>query len=87
MIPDDFASPCANTHLINRELEETVNKFGSLITLFSNKPVSCVTMFIIIQKHPVLQQALIDLSETSWYDVVEYLAHRYPVLNKTKKIK
>lgn len=87
MINDDFTSPCANTHLINQELEEAVNKFGSLITIITNKPVSCVTMFIVLQKHPELKDILVEMSETSWYSVVEYLAYRYPVLNKTKKIK
>jgi hypothetical protein len=84
---DDFIYPCANTHLINQELEETINKFGSFITIMTNKPVSCVTMFIIIQKYPELRDVLVTLTETTWYSVVEYMAHRYPVLNKTKKIK
>jgi hypothetical protein len=74
--------------LITRnELEETVNKFGSLISILSNKPISCVTFFVLIQKNKDLQKVLLELSDTSWYDMVQYLAHRYPVLNKSKKIK
>lgn len=87
MINDDFTSPCANSFIVNQELEELVNKFGSFITLVTNKPVSCVTMFILINKYPELRNAMIDMSETTWYSLVEYMAHRYPVLNKSKKIK
>lgn len=87
MIPEDFVAPCANTQISREELEETVNKFGSFITLLTNKPVSCVTMFMLIQKNPELRQILIDLADTSWYSIVEYMAYRYPVLNKSKKIK
>lgn len=87
MFNDDFISPCANTQLVNQELEDTINKFGSLVTLLTNKPISCVTMFIMIQKHPELRNSLVEMSETSWYSIVEYMAHRYPVLNKSKKIK
>lgn len=87
MVKDDFIAPSANTHVTNQELEDLINKFGSLITLITNKPVSCVTMFIIIQKTPELKKFLIELSETSWFSIVEYMAYRYPVLNKSKKIK
>ena len=87
MLSDDFISPCANTHLIHQELEDCMNKFGSFITIMTNKPVSCVTMFLMIQKYPALRHVLVEMAETSWYSIVEYLAYRYPVLNKTKKIR
>ena len=87
MYNDDFISPCANTFLINQELEDLINKIGSLVTIVSNKPISCVTLFLTIQKHPQLQNALIEMSETSWYSIIEYMAYRYPSLNKSKKIK
>jgi hypothetical protein len=87
MFKQDFIFPCANTHIINQELEDTINKFGSFITLISNKPISCVSLFILINKSPELKILLLKLTDTSWYSVVEYMAHRYPVLNKSKKIK
>jgi hypothetical protein len=87
MYNDDFVSPCANTFLINQELEDLINKFGSLVTIVTNKPISCVTLFLTIQKHQQLQNALVEMSETSWYSIVEYMAYRYPSLNKSKKIK
>ena len=87
MYTDDFVSPCAHTHLINQELEDLINKFGSLVTIVTNKPISCVTFFINIQKHPELREILEEMSETSWYSIVEYMAYRYPALNKSKKIK
>jgi len=79
--------PCPNTFITNRELEDTINKFGSLVTLVTNKPVSCITFFIFIQKYPELQKTIVENSGVTWYTIVEYLAHRYPVLNKSKKIK
>lgn len=87
MFDQDFVSPCANTHIINQELENTINKFGSFVTLILNKPISCVTLFILINKYPELRNILLKLTDTSWYSIVEYMAHRYPVLNKSKKIR
>lgn len=87
MINDEFISPCPNTNIINQELEDTINKFGSFITLITNKPVSCVTLFLLINKYPSLKNVLLSLTDASWYSIVEYMAYRYPVLNKSKKIK
>lgn len=84
---NDFVSPGANIYVVNQELEDLINKFGSLMTLATNKPISCVTLFLIIQKNPQLQNILVEESETSWYSIVEYMAYRYPSLNKSKKIK
>lgn len=87
MIPEQFIAPCALTSISHDELDEVINKFGSLITLLTNKPISCVTLFLLIQKHPEFRDILIDMGETSWYSIVEHLAWRYPVLNKSKKIR
>lgn len=84
---EDFIYPCANTHLINTELEDCINKFGSFMTLVTNKSISCVTLFILINQSPHLKKILLELTDASWYSIVEYMAHRYPVLNKSKKIK
>ncbi len=87
MYNDDFISPCANTQLINQELEELIYCIGSLVTIITNKPISCVTLFLIIQKSPALKNSLVEMSDTTWFSIVEYMAHRYPSLNKSKKIK
>lgn len=87
MIPENFVAPCASSTISFYELEETINKFGSLLTLITNKPISCVTMFILIQRSPELKRLLVDMTDNTWYSIVEYLAYRYPVLNKSKKIK
>lgn len=83
----DFVSPCANTYIINQELEDIINKFGGFITLITNKPVSCVTLFLLINKHQQLKEMILQMTDASWYSIVEYMAYRYPVLNKSKKIK
>jgi hypothetical protein len=87
MIPTEFTCPDASEIINNKELEEIINAYGSFLTIVSNKPISCVTMFMMIAKHPVLQKVLVEVSETTWYSLVEYLAYRYPILNKSKKIK
>lgn len=87
MIPEEFVMPCAHNTMSTDELEETINRFGSFVTLLTNKPVSCVTLFLILQKHPELKEILVDMTDLSWYSIVEYMAHRYPVLNKSKKIR
>lgn len=83
----ELENPDSITIINNEELTEIINKFGSLLTILSNKPISCVTFFLIIQKNKELKKVLLELTDISWYDLVAYLAHRYPVLNKSKKIK
>ena len=87
MIQTEFINPDASEIIFDTELEDLVNKFGSLLTMMTNKPISCVTFFLLLQKNNDLKDVLVELSDTSWYDIVEYLAYRYPVLNKSKKIK
>lgn len=73
--------------IYQQEMTDTINKIGSLISLMVNKPISCVTFFSILQSEPHLQKILIELSDASWYTLIEYMAFRWPVLNKSKKIK
>jgi hypothetical protein len=76
------------TDILNgKELEELVNCFGSLMTMLSNKSISCVTFFILLIKYPSIRECLIELSDQEWYTIVSYMAYRYPILNKSKKIK
>lgn len=87
MLPDEFINPDASELINDTELEELINKLGGFLTIVTNKPISCVTFFLLIQKNEKLRDVLVELADTSWYSIVEYLAHRYPVLNKSKKIK
>jgi len=83
----EFVCPDASEIINMDELDEIINKYGSYLTIITNKPISSVTMFMMTAKTPALQQILVDLTELSWYSIVEYLAYRYPILNKSKKIK
>ena len=87
MFDNELISPNAIDVLNNKELEELVNCFGSLMTMLSNKSISCVTFFILLMKNPEIKECLIELSDQEWYTIVSYLAYRYPILNKSKKIK
>ena len=87
MFDNELISPNAIDVLNNKELEELVNCFGSLMTMLSNKSISCVTFFILMMKNPEIKECLIELSDQEWYTIVSYLAYRYPILNKSKKIK
>lgn len=87
MVVEEFVTPCASTTLGLEEMNEIINKFGSFVTIVTNKPISCVTLFLLIQKNPELKEILLELTDSSWYSVVEFMAHRYPILNKSKKIK
>lgn len=71
----------------NQEIEDVVNKVGALLSIIMNKPISCITFFTILQKETILQNIIIDMTDSSWYEVVSYMAYRWPVLNKSKKIK
>ncbi len=83
----EFYNPNGADILNNKELEEIINQFGSLITIITNKPISCVTFFLLVMKNEELKNVLLQLTSCSLYDIVEYMAWRYPVLNKSKKIK
>ncbi len=87
VIEDSFHHPSADQIISQRELEESVNKYGSLCTLLTNKPISCITFFIILMENPILREYLIEDSAVTWYELADYLAGRYPVLNKSKKIR
>ncbi len=84
---DSFTHPSADQIIDRRELEETVNNFGSFFTMVTNKPISSITYFILLEKNPEIRTCIEELSEVSWYELVDYLAKRYPVLNKSKKVK
>lgn len=83
----EYSCPDASEIINIKELDEIINKYGSFLTIVTNKPVSSVSMFMLVNKTPILKQVLVDLTEVSWYSIVEYLAFRYPILNKSKKIK
>jgi hypothetical protein len=87
MLPENLnvLAPIDVVH--KNEIEEAVNKVGSFLSIIMNKPISCVTFFTVLRKEIHLQQVLVDLTDSSWYDIVEYMSYRWPVLNKSKKIK
>jgi hypothetical protein len=87
LIIEEFAHPAAHQILNSKELEETVNCFGSFLTMVTNKPISCVTFFLALEKSPEIRTCIQQISDVSWFELVDYLAKRYPVLNKSKKIK
>lgn len=87
MIIDEFIHPSATDILSHRELEEAINKFGSFFTMVSNKPISCVTYFILLDQSDEIKACIQHLTGVSWYEIVEYMSKRYAVLNKSKKIK
>lgn len=87
MLPDEFHNPPAHEIINNNELEELVNQFGSFLTIVTNKPISCVSFFLLLQNNKDLKETLIQLTSTDYYSMITYLAHRYPILNKSKKIK
>lgn len=87
MSDNDFLNPSATDILNIQEMEEIINQYGSLLTIITNKPISCVTFFLILMKNEDLKEVLVELTSASYYDIVQYLAYRYPVLNKSKKIK
>lgn len=87
VIEESFTHPSASDILNSKELEETVNYFGSFLTMVTNKPISCVTYFIMLEKSPEIRACIESIADVTWYELVDYLAKRYPVLNKSKKIK
>ena len=87
LVIEEFAHPSASEILDTLELEETINQFGSFLTIVTNKPISCVTFFILLEKNAELKTCMQGMADVSWYELVDYLAKRYSVLNKSKKIK
>ena len=87
MLPYEQTVPAPYEILNNSELEETVNKFGSWVSIITNKPISCISLFFLLRKDDDLRNLLLHLTDQSWYAIVEYMSYRWPVLNKSKKIK
>lgn len=87
MIHTDYSIPSAREIVGRKELDEIINQFGSLISILTNKPISCVSLFVLITSNEDLKDVILDISDVSWYSLVEHLAFRYPLLNKSKKIK
>lgn len=87
MLNEELSCPSALEILNNNELEEIVNKFGSLMSMMTNKQLSCITFFMTIIKHPELKNAILEISDAEWIDFVKFMAYKYPILNKSKKIK
>lgn len=83
----EFIQPDASELLSLQEIDEIINKYGSFLTIVASKPISVVSMFMVIAKSKELQEVLVDMSNLSSYSLVEYMAYKYPLLNKTKKIK
>ncbi len=87
MLPDNLEVLVPIDVMYNKEIEEAINKVGSMLSIIMNKPISCITFFTVLQKEQSLQHILVDMTDSSWYDIVAYMAYRWPVLNKSKKIK
>lgn len=87
MLPYEQTVPSPNEIINNIELEETINKFGAWVSIITNKPLSCVSLFSMLRKDENLRALLLELTDQSWYSIVSYMSHRWPVLNKSKKIK
>jgi hypothetical protein len=87
VINDSYTHPSAAEIINQEELEKTVNTFGSFFTMVTNKPISCVTFFLLLNQNPEIRSCIERIADVSWYELVNYLAKRYPVLNKSKKIK
>lgn len=87
LVIEEFVHPSADQIINIQELEENVNRFGSFVTMVTNKPISCVTFFLFLETNPELRTCISKISDVSWYELVDYLAKRYPLLNKSKKIK
>lgn len=70
-----------------KELDELVNKYGAFCGILLNKNISCVTMFMQLLEDEELRDAMGDIGNCSWYDLVRHMTFRYPILHKSKKIK
>ena len=86
-VNENFTHPSASDILDNKEIEEIINKFGSFFTMLTDRPISCVTYFLLLEKSPEIQTCIQTMVDVSWYELVDYMANRYSVLNKSKKIK
>lgn len=73
--------------IFNRELDDIIDKIGSLCSLLENKSMSCVSVFSLLLENEPLREIVLEVNQVSWYDVVTRMAYRYPILHKSKKVK
>lgn len=73
--------------IFNKEMDEIVDRIGSLCNLLMNKSMSCVLMFSLLLEDEKLRNLVLEVNQVSWYDIVNHMSYRYPILHKSKKIK
>lgn len=84
---DKFTHPSAEEIITSHEMDETINHFGSFFTMLADKPISCITFFLLLEKTDEIKSCISTIADVSWFELVDYLSQRYTVLNKSKKIK
>lgn len=72
--------------ICENEMESFILQFGSMISMMSGKNASVVHVFNQLLQHPYLRDILCENLECDWFEVVDYFAHRYPILSKSKRI-
>ena len=73
-------------HIYDEELESSILRYGSLISIISGKPVSVVYVFNYLLNNTLHREFLCKLADSEWVEVVNYFSKRYPILSKSKKI-
>lgn len=73
--------------LNSKEMDALINKCGSFVSMVLNKNISCVTLFMFLIENEVFRNSVLKIGSCSWYDLVQHMSYRYPILHKSKKIK
>lgn len=73
-------------NICEKELEDFVIKFGSLLSMVNGKTVSIVFMFNCLLNSSAWKDLFCKSADIEWHDAVNFLVKRYPILSKSKKI-
>lgn len=72
--------------ICDAELETSILKFGSLVSMANGKTGSAVFVFNFILNNSQYRESLCRLVECEWIEVANFFVKRYPILAKSKKI-
>ncbi len=83
----NLEQPTAFELIDREELDHQFRCLGGFLTTVYDKPVSCIHLYLTLEKSQNLRDIFIDMTNLSWFEIVEILSNKYPILHKSKKIK
>lgn len=74
--------------LSNREFEEQTYLLATFLSLvYAKKQLSPVIFFITVYRSPMIKEMYMEMTNCSFFEIVQNLCQMFPIISKSKKIK